>query len=35
MTDLNGTTGVLQVMAAGAYTSGALTADHLIVALND
>jgi Domain of unknown function (DUF4382) len=35
MTDLNGTTGVLQVMAAGSYTSGALTADHVIVALND
>ena len=35
MTDLNGTTGVLQVMAAGAYTSGALTADHVIVALNN
>jgi hypothetical protein len=34
-TDLNGTTGVLQVLAEGAYTSGALTADHLIVALDD
>jgi Domain of unknown function (DUF4382) len=34
-TDLNGTTGVLQVMAEGSYTSGALTADHVIVSLND
>jgi Domain of unknown function (DUF4382) len=35
MTDLNGTTGVLQVMAEGSYASGALTADHVIVALDD
>lgn len=34
-TDLNGTTGVLQVMAEGSYTSGALTADHVIVSLNN
>jgi hypothetical protein len=34
-TDLNGTTGLLQVMAEGSYTSGALTADHVIVALNN
>jgi hypothetical protein len=34
-TDLNGTTGLLQVMAEGSYASGALTADHVIVALND
>ena len=34
-TDLNGTTGVLQVMAEGSYSSGELTADHVIVALND
>lgn len=35
MTDLNGTTGVLQVMAEGPYANGALTADHVIVALDD
>ncbi|HJS89903.1 MAG TPA: DUF4382 domain-containing protein [Steroidobacteraceae bacterium] len=35
MTDLNGTTGVLQVMAEGSYANGALTADHIIVALDD
>ncbi|MGA7538177.1 MAG: DUF4382 domain-containing protein [Steroidobacteraceae bacterium] len=35
MTDLNGTTGVLQVMAEGSYANGALTADHVIVALDD
>lgn len=35
MTDLNGTTGVLQVMAEGSYASGALTADHVIVALDN
>lgn len=35
MTDLNGTTGVLQVMAEGSYANGALTADHLIVTLDD
>ncbi|MGH8201215.1 MAG: hypothetical protein ACREVO_12785 [Steroidobacteraceae bacterium] len=34
-TALNGTTGLLQVMAEGSYTSGALTADHVIVALNN
>jgi len=34
-TDLNGTTAVLQVMAVGSYSSGALTADRVIVALND
>ena len=34
-TDLNGTTGVLQVMAEGSYSSGALTADHVIVALDN
>jgi Domain of unknown function (DUF4382) len=34
-TDLNGTTGVLQVMAEGSYSSGALSADHVIVSLND
>jgi hypothetical protein len=34
-TDLNGTTGVLQVMAEGSYSSGTLTADHVIVALNN
>ncbi|HEY6517725.1 MAG TPA: DUF4382 domain-containing protein [Steroidobacteraceae bacterium] len=34
-TDLNGTTGLLQVMAEGSYASGALTADHVIVALNN
>jgi hypothetical protein len=34
-TDLNGTTGVLQVMAQGSYATGAITADHVIVALND
>lgn len=34
-TDLTGTTGVLQVMAEGSYSSGALTADHVIVALNN
>jgi len=34
-TDLNGTTGVVQVVAEGAYVSGALTADHLIVTLDD
>ncbi|HEX4268189.1 MAG TPA: DUF4382 domain-containing protein [Steroidobacteraceae bacterium] len=34
-TDLNGTTGVLQVMAEGSYSGGALTADHMIVALNN
>lgn len=35
MTDLNSTTGVLQVMAEGSYANGALTADHIIVALDD
>jgi hypothetical protein len=35
MTDLNGTTGVLRVVAEGSYASGALTADHLIVTLDD
>jgi Domain of unknown function (DUF4382) len=34
-TDLNGTTGVLQVMAEGSYSSGMLTADHVILSLND
>ncbi|MHB8815198.1 MAG: hypothetical protein ACYDAE_18250 [Steroidobacteraceae bacterium] len=34
-TDLNGTTGVLQVMAEGSYASGAITADHVIVVLNN
>ncbi len=34
-TDLNGTTAVLQVMALGSYSSGSLTADHVIVLLND
>jgi hypothetical protein len=34
-TDLNGTTGVLQVMAQGSYSSGTLSADHVIVALNN
>ena len=34
-TDLNGTTGVLQVMAEGSYSSGMLTADHVIVSLNN
>jgi len=34
-TDLNGTTAMLQVMAEGSYTTGALTADHVIVALNN
>lgn len=34
-TDLNGTIGVLQVMAVGSYSSGALTADHVIVTLNN
>ncbi len=34
-TDLTGTVGVLQVMAEGSYSSGALTADHVIVALNN
>jgi hypothetical protein len=34
-TDLNGTTGLLQVMAEGSYVSGALTVDHVIVALNN
>jgi Domain of unknown function (DUF4382) len=34
-TDLSGTTTVLQVMAVGSYASGALTADHIIVVLND
>jgi hypothetical protein len=34
-TDLNGTVGVLQVMAEGSYSSGAITADHVIVALNN
>jgi hypothetical protein len=34
-TDLNGTVAVLQVMAEGSYTTGALTADHIIVMLND
>jgi hypothetical protein len=34
-TDLTGTTGVLQVMAEGSYSSGMLTADHVIVALNN
>ena len=34
-TDLNSTTGVLQVMAEGSYASGALTADHVIVVLNN
>jgi hypothetical protein len=34
-TDLNGTVGVLQVMAQGSYGSGALTADHVIVALDN
>jgi len=35
MTDLNGTTGVLQVMAEGSYSDGVLTADYIIVALDD
>jgi hypothetical protein len=35
MTDLNSTTGVLQVLAEGSYASGAVTADHVIVALDD
>lgn len=34
-TDLNGTTALLQVMAVGPYANGAITADHLLVALND
>jgi len=34
-TDLNGTTGVLQVMAEGSYSSGTLTADHVIASLNN
>ncbi|HEY1890305.1 MAG TPA: DUF4382 domain-containing protein [Steroidobacteraceae bacterium] len=34
-TDLNGSTGLLQVMAEGSYASGALTSDHVIVALNN
>jgi hypothetical protein len=34
-TDLNGTIGVLQVMAQGSYASGAITADHVIVALDN
>lgn len=34
-TDLNGTTAVLQVMAQGSYATGVLTADHVIVVLND
>jgi hypothetical protein len=34
-TDLNGTTGLLQVVAEGSYTSGALTADNVIAVLND
>jgi uncharacterized protein DUF4382 len=34
-TDLNATTGVLQVMAEGSYASGAITADHVIVVLSN
>jgi Domain of unknown function (DUF4382) len=34
-TDLNGTVGALQVMAQGSYAGGALTADHVIVVLNN
>jgi hypothetical protein len=34
-TDLNGTTTVLRVMAEGSYAAGALTADHVIVVLNN
>ena len=34
-TDLNGTTAVRQVMAEGSYAAGAITADHIIVMLND
>jgi hypothetical protein len=34
-TDLNGTTTVLRVVAEGSYASGTLTADHVIVVLND
>lgn len=34
-TDLNGTTTVLQVMAEGSYATGALTADHVVVVLNN
>ena len=34
-TDLNGTTTVVQVMAEGSYATGALTADHVVVVLND
>ena len=34
-TDLNGTTAVRQVMADGSYAAGAITADHIIVMLND
>jgi hypothetical protein len=34
-TDLNGTVGVLQVMAQGSYSGGALTADHVIVTLDN
>ena len=34
-TDLNGTTAVVQVMAEGSYTTGVLTADHVIVSLDD
>jgi hypothetical protein len=34
-TDLNGSTAVVQVMAEGSYATGALTADHVIVVLND
>lgn len=33
--DLNGTTTVLQVMAQGSYATGALTADHVVVVLNN
>lgn len=34
-TDLNATTGMLQVMAEGSYSSGAITADRVIVVLNN
>jgi hypothetical protein len=33
--DLNGTTTVVQVMAEGSYATGVLTADHVLVVLNN
>ncbi|MGH8428187.1 MAG: hypothetical protein ACRES7_09445 [Gammaproteobacteria bacterium] len=34
-TDRKGANAVLRVMAEGSYATGALTADHVIVVLND